>query len=159
MSQENKSAENRLLAALAHGSVVAQGIGILVGIFVYLTQREKSRFVAYQGLQAAVYQLINLIITVVLWLAWGVLYGLSMIPLIRQAETNPDAAPPAIFWISMILMVIPLVYMVLAGLYGLWGAVRTWQGKDFKYLILGNWLEKSGLWNGNSSAENRRSGL
>lgn len=151
MNQENKSAETRLLAALAHGSVVAQGIGILVGIIVYINQREKSRYVAYQGLQAAVYQLINLIITVVLWLAWGVLYGLSMIPLIMQAETNPDAAPPAIFWVSMILMVIPLVYMVLVGLYGLWGAVRTWQGKDFKYLLLGNWLEKSGLWKDDSS--------
>ena len=151
MNQENKSAETRLLAALAHGSVVAQGIGILVGIIVYINQREKSRYVAYQGLQAAVYQLINLIITVLLWLAWGVLYGLSMIPLIIQAETNPDAAPPAIFWISMILMVIPLVYMVLVGLYGLWGAVRTWQGKDFKYLLLGNWLEKSGLWKDDSS--------
>ena len=159
MNQENKSAENRLLAALAHGSVVAQGIGILVGIIVYINQREKSRYVAHQGLQAAVYQLINLIITVVLWLAWGVLYGLSMIPLIRQAETNPDAAPPAIFWISMILTVVPLIYMVLVSLYGLWGAVQTWQGKDFKYLILGNWLEKSGLWKENSSAENGRSGL
>ena len=31
MDQENKSVENRLLAALAHGSVIAQGIGILVG--------------------------------------------------------------------------------------------------------------------------------
>ena len=152
MNQEHKNAENRLLAALAHGSVVAQGIGILVGILVYLTQREKSRYVAYQGLQAAVYQLINLIIVIGLWLAWGILYGLSMIPLIMQAEKNPDAAPPAIFWISMLLMVIPLVYMVLVGMYGLWGAVQTWQGKDFKYLLLGNWLEKSGLWNENSSA-------
>lgn len=150
MNQENKSAENRLLAALAHGSVVAQGIGILVGILVYLTQQEKSRYVAYQGLQAAVYQLVNLIISIGMWVIWGVIYGVSMIPLIKQAETNPDAAPPAIFWISMMLMVIPLVYMVLVGLYGLWGAVRTWQGKDFKYLILGNWLEKGGLWNENS---------
>ena len=43
MNQENKSTENRLLAALAHGSVVAQGIGVLVGVVVYITQREKSR--------------------------------------------------------------------------------------------------------------------
>ena len=31
MKQENISTENRLLAALAHGSVVTQGLGILVG--------------------------------------------------------------------------------------------------------------------------------
>ena len=146
MNQETKSTENRLLAALAHGSVVAQGIGILVGIFVYITQREKSRYAALQALQAAVFQLINLVISIGMWVAWGVFYGLSMIPLIMQAESNPDAAPPAIFWIAMISMVIPLIYMILVGLYGLWGAMRTWQGKDFRYLLIGGWLEKSGLW-------------
>jgi uncharacterized membrane protein len=146
MEQEGKSVENRLLAALAHGSAVAQGVGILVGVLVYITQRDKSRYAAFQALQAAVFQLISLIITIGLWLVWGVIYGLSMIPLIRQAETNPDAAPPAIFWISTASMVIPLIYMVIIGLYGLWGGVRTWRGKDFRYLIIGGWLEKSGLW-------------
>ena len=152
MNMENKSTENRLLAALAHGSVFAQGVGILVGVLVYITQRDRSRYAAFQALQAAVYQLINFIITIGLWLVWGLFYGLSMIPLIQQANTNPDAAPPAIFWISLISMVIPLFYMVLIGLYGLWGAVRTWQGKDFRYFLIGSWLEKSGLWNGESSA-------
>lgn len=153
MNQENKSVENRLLAALAHGSVVALGIGLLVGVLVYITQRDKSRYAAFQALQAAVYQLINLIIVMGLWLVWTVFYGLSMIPLIQQAEENPDAAPPAIFWISLASMVIPLIYMLLVSLYGLWGGVRTWQGKDFRYLLLGGWLEKSGLWNMDSSAE------
>lgn len=146
MDQEGKSVENRLLAALAHGSVVAQGIGILVGVLVYITQRGKSRYAAFQALQAAVFQLLNMIITVSVWLIWGIFYGLSMIPLIQQAEANPDAAPPAIFWISMISMVVPLAYMVLVSLYGLWGGVRAWQGKDFRYLVIGSWLEKSGLW-------------
>ena len=153
MDQENKNVENRLLAALAHGSVAAQGIGILVGVFVYISQRDKSRYAAFQALQAAVFQLINLIIIMGMWLVWGVFYGLSMIPLIQQADKNPDAAPPAIFWISLISMVIPLIFMLLVSLYGLWGAVRTWQGKDFRYLLLGGWLEKSGLWNVESPAE------
>lgn len=146
MKQENISTENRLLAALTHGSVVTQGLGILVGVVVYITQREKSRYAAFQGLQAAVYQLVNLIIVIGMWVVWGFFYGLSILSLIKLEETNPDAAPPAIFWIAMISMVIPLIYMVLVGLYGLWGALRTWQGKDFKYLIIGSWLEKSGLW-------------
>ena len=146
MKQENISTENRLLAALAHGSVVTQGLGILVGVFVYITQREKSHYAAFQGLQAAVYQLVNLIIVIGMWVVWGIFYGLSILSLIKLEETNPDAAPPAIFWIAMISMFIPLIYMVLVGLYGLWGALRTWQGKDFKYLIIGSWLEKSGLW-------------
>ena len=146
MNQQNLTTENKLLAALAHGSVVTQGIGILVGVMVYITQREKSRPTAFQGLQAAVYQLVNLIIVIVMWMCWGVFYGLSMIPLFIQAEANPDAAPPAIFWISMLTMIVPLIFMALVGLYGLWGAVRTWQGEDFKYPLIGGWLERSGLW-------------
>ena len=151
MLQEEKSIENRLLAALAHGSVIAQGIGILVGVVVYISQREKSRYAAFQALQAAVFQLLNLIIIGFMWLVWGVFYGLSMIPLIKLTDANPDAAPPAIFWISMLSMVIPLIYMTIIGLYGLWGALRTWQGKDFRYLLIGSWLEKSGLWKVESS--------
>ena len=153
MKQENISTENRLLAALVHGSVVTQGLGILVGVFVYITQREKSHYAAFQGLQAAVYQLVNLIIVIGMWVVWGIFYGLSILSLIKLEETNPDAAPPAIFWIAMISMVIPLIYMVLVGLYGLWGALRSWQGKDFRYLIIGNWLDKSGLWKEDSPAE------
>lgn len=146
MEYEDKTTENRLLAAITHLSVIVQGTGILLGVFIYVSQREKSRYVAFQALQAAIFQLIHLVITIALWLLWGVLYGLSMIPLIMQAEANPDAAPPAIFWISMILMIVPLFYMVITGLYGLWGGWRAWQGKDFKYLLIGGWLEKRGFW-------------
>jgi uncharacterized Tic20 family protein len=145
MNQENRNTENRLLASLAHGSVVAQGIGILVGVVVYFNQREKSPYAAFHALQAAVYQLVNLIISIGLWVVWGVFYVLSMIPLIRHAETNPDADPPAIFWISIISVVIPLIYMTIVSLYGLWGALRTWQGKDFRYFLIGSWLQKKGL--------------
>ena len=146
MKGEIISTENRLLAALAHASVTAQGIGILMGLLVYVSQRDKSRYAAYQGLQAAVYQLVNLIITIGMWMVWGVFYGVSIMATIRLEGANPGAAPPVIFWIGLISMVIPIIYTTLVVLYGLWGALRTWQGKDFRYRIIGTWLEKSGLW-------------
>ena len=142
-TSEKQPVEARLLAALAHGSVIVQGIGVIVGIVVYVNQREKSRYAAYQALQAAVFQLIGMIIIVGVWLVWGVFYGLSMIPLVNMGET--DTLPP-IFWISMGSMVIPFIAMIIIGVYGLWGAIRTWQGRDFRYLIVGSWLERSGLW-------------
>jgi uncharacterized Tic20 family protein len=148
MKQEIKSTENRLLGAIAHGSVVAQGIGILVGVIVYITQRDKSRYAAFQGLQAAVYQLANFIIIMGMWVVWGVIMTLILI----QEDKNPDpnAAVTAIFTFSM---VIPIIYSVFVALYGFWGALRTWQGKDFKYLIIGGWLEKSGIWKTEPPAE------
>lgn len=142
-AQTELTAEERLLAALAHGSVVAQGLGLLAGVLIYVTQREKSRFAAFQALQAAVYQLIALIVVMGAWLLWGVFYALSMIPLISMPES---AAPPPIFWIGLGSMVLPIALMVLIGLYGLWAALRAWQGREFRYALIGTWLERSGLW-------------
>jgi hypothetical protein len=113
---------------------------------VYFNQRGKSRYAAFQAMQATVFQLVNFVIAIGLWMVWGLLYGLSMIPLIKLTESNIDASPPPLFWISLISMVVPLIYMTIVGLYGLWGALRTWQGKNFRYLLIGSWLEKLKFW-------------
>lgn len=144
--------EGRLLAALAHGSIVAQGLGVIVGVLVYVTQRDKSRYAAFQGLQAAVYQLISLVLVVGLWFLWGIFYALTWIPLIPLMEASPDAAPPPIFWVGIGSMAIPLALMAIVGLYGLWGALRCWQGRDFRYAVVGRLLERSGLWQGEPPA-------
>ncbi len=142
---EKPDVESRLLAALAHGSIFLQGAGIIVGVVVYLTQREKSKYAAFQALQAAVFQLINMILIVAMWIVWTLFYFLSLIPVIQAADAAPNAPPPPIFWIGMGSMVIPFAVMIVIGLYGLWAALRTLQGKDFRYLILGSALEKAGL--------------
>jgi uncharacterized Tic20 family protein len=144
---EAPSTENRLLAALAHGSVIVQGIGIIVGVLVYINQREKSRFTAFQALQAAIYQLVGLILVIGLWMVWTACYMLSMIPLISVMNANPNAPPPTLFFVGLGSMAIPFIVMIVVWLYGLWGAVRVWGGNDFRYALIGRWLEHSGLWN------------
>lgn len=144
-NQEVLTTENRLLAALTHGAVLTQGLGLLAGVIVYVNQREKSRWAAFQALQAAVYQLITLLVVIGLWIVWGVFYAISFIPIIQQPELYEDAPPP-IFWIGLGSMVIPMLFMLIVGLYGLWGALQTWRGKDFRYALIGSWLERSGLW-------------
>ena len=144
-NRETLTTENRLLAALAHGSVVIQGVGLLVGVLVYVTQRDKSRYAAFQALQAAVYQLVNLILIGVLWVLWAAFYTLSITSMLSQPRM---AAPPPIFLVSLGSMLIPFGLMLLVDLFGLWGAVRSWQGKEFRYPLLGGWLDRSGLWNG-----------
>lgn len=144
-NHEIPNTENRLLAALAHGSVVVQGLGLLVGVLVYITQREKSRYAAFQALQAAVYQLLNMILIGVLWAIWGVFYAVAISGMFSLSR---NAAPPPGFFITLGASGIPLVLMLLVDICGLWGALRTWQGKDFRYPLLGGWLDRSGLWNG-----------
>lgn len=131
--------EERLMGALAHGSVVLSGPGILVGVLIWITQRERSAYASGQGLQAAVYQLLGSVLIAVLWTLWGVFYALTMIPIIREPERY-SAAPPPIFWAGMIAMVVPLLVMVLWGLYGLWAALRCLGGRDFRYAVIGKRL-------------------
>jgi uncharacterized Tic20 family protein len=143
--REVPNTENRLLAALAHGSVVMQGLGLLVGVLVYVTQREKSRYAAFQALQAAVYQLVNMILIGVMWAIWGVAYA-GMLSTMFSLPRN--AQPPTSFFIVLGATGIPLVFMLAVDIFGLLGALRTWQGREFRYPLLGGWLDRSGLWNG-----------
>lgn len=142
-NREPLNTENRLLAALAHGSVVMQGLGLLVGVLVYITQREKSRYAAFQALQAAVYQLINLIILGVLWVVWGAFYTVGIMSMFNMPR---NANPPPLFFVSLGTSLIPIVFMLLVDVYGLWAAFRAWQGREFRYPVLGGWLDRSGLW-------------
>lgn len=136
MAKNEYTQEARLLAALAHGSIVAGAIGPVVGILIYVTQKEKSAYAAGQALQAALYQLIGLLVIIVVWSCWGVFYALTFIPLITNPEQYNDAPPP-IFWVGMGSMIIPFIIMAMWGLYGLYGAVRVWMGADFRYAVIG----------------------
>ena len=139
MPMNQASSDERLMAFTAHASVVVFGPGILVGVLIWLTQKEKSLFAARQGLQAAIYQLLGMIVTMVLWIVWGIFYALTWIPLVQNPEQFEDAPPP-IFWIGLASMVVPLLLMLAWSLYGLWGALQSMRGRNFRYVIIGNRL-------------------
>lgn len=128
--------EETILAAIAHAAVIISGVGAVAGLVIYLTQKEKSWYAAGQALQAAVYQLAAMLVTLVLWGCWSMFYALTFIPLIVDPMQYQDAPPP-IFWVGMGSMVLPFIGMGVLGLYGLYGAWRAWQGKDFRYIIIG----------------------
>lgn len=127
------------MAALAHASVIVWGPGVLVGVLVWLTQKGKAAFAARHGLQAALYQLLGMVIVVVAWILWGIFYGLTLIPLIQHPQQYQEAPPP-IFWIGLASMVIPLAIMGAWALYGMWAALQTLRGHDFRYAIVGKLL-------------------
>lgn len=138
----NPSREECLMASIAHASVVVFGPGILVGVLIWLTQKEKSPFASRQGLQATVYQLLGMIVIMALWIVWGIFYALTWIPIIQNLEQF-EAAPPPIFWIGLASMVVPLIVMLAWALYGLWGALKSLRGHDFRYVLIGKLLTSS----------------
>ena len=136
MDERQPSNEERLMAFFSHASVVIFGPGMLVGFFIWITQKEKSTYASRQGLQAAFYQLIGMIVTMALWFVWGIFYTLTFIPLFQSPELYQDA-PPTIFWIGLASMIVPIFVMLIWILYGLWGAVQGVRGRDFNYIIIG----------------------
>ena len=138
---ENPSSEERFMAAISHAAVVVFGPGILVGVFIWLTQKEKAVYASKQGLQAAIFQLIGMIVTMAIWVLWGIFYALTWIPFVSNPELL-DGPPPPIFWIGMISMVVPLLVMLAWSMYGLWGAVLAYRGQDFRYILIGKLLPK-----------------
>ena len=144
--EEALTRDEKTLAGLAHGSILlgvfTSGMGgILAALVIWLVQKEKSAYVAAQALQAMVYQTLTFILTMVAWCCWGALW---MAMLFMPLLTNPDAYganPPAGMWFGLLLMVVPLGLWGLTILYALWGAVRCMAGDDFRYVVIGKWLE------------------
>jgi len=49
--------DERVTAALAHAATLLPMMGALASIVIWATQKDRSRYVAFQALQAAVYQI------------------------------------------------------------------------------------------------------
>lgn len=151
-------ADQWTVAALVHVTVfltlvlsVVGGIGALVGpgatLVIYFAYREKSRFVAFHALQSFVYQVAGILLYALLiavlavWvvIAWtvsgllsAVLVGLLMMP----------------FALLLTLVLVLLsVCTPLAWLgYGLYAAYQVYQGRDFRYWLIGEKLEQEMRW-------------
>ena len=146
MSKVTVQQDEKVLAGLAHGSILlgffTNGVGgIVAALMIWLLQKEKSAYVAAQALQALVYQAAITIMTILLWCCWGALYMMMLLPPIFANPEAYESTPPPGLWLGLILMLIPLGICGLTILYGLWGAARCLGGHDFKYAIIGNWLE------------------
>lgn len=144
--------DERIMAALAHASVILPFWGLIGAIVIWATQREKSRFVGFQALQGAVYQL-ALVVGGFLGMAcymcsfFLVMFlGLPIGALAAQEALRPDLVSGLL---GIVITVFPFCIMgilALAGLacvlYGLYGAVQVLQGRDFRYAIVGRRLEQ-----------------
>lgn len=145
MKQATTSNE-RTLAGLAHASIIlgflTNGLGgAIAAVLIWATQKDKSAYVAFQALQAAVYQLIGMVGMTIAWCCWLAFYFATWIPMIPQMEQNPETVPP-LFWIGLASMIVPFAVMGLWTLYGLWGAIRVFSGVDFRYIGVGNWVAR-----------------
>jgi uncharacterized Tic20 family protein len=138
------SQEVRLLAAISHASVIFPNIGFFVPIGIYLTQKKKSSYLGFQSLQALIWQIVMFVFTI---LTSSCMVGSMLIPVLlataSQNERLIGLSGGGIFIgvsISVSLMTFGNLAFVI---YGIIGAAMTYQGKDFRYVVIGNRLGKS----------------
>lgn len=147
--------DEKTMAALAHASIVltfvvalgSGGLGSLVGVLVplliWLVYKEKSAHVSLQALQATVFQVACILLVVIAlavgailvtvgWTVSGalvaVLIGLCMMPFV--------ALLTVLF--AVLVLILPLAELG----YGLHAAYETYQGRDFRYWLVGEAVEK-----------------
>jgi len=120
----------RTWAMLAHLSVLANLItgflGPVAALIIYLVYKDRSRYVAYQSLQAFVFQLIW-------WVGGGILVGVSwaLSGLLSAILIGLLCMP-----FACLLSALPLAALV----YGVVGGVQCSQGQDFRYWLIGEWV-------------------
>lgn len=135
MLEAGPSQEERTLAGMSHMAILVGTAGMIAGFLVWSTQREKYRFAAFQGLQAAVYQVTVTIVSVVLWM------GLVFLHIIPAAIREDGAARDVLSGISAAVTCLIIAFVAFTFVYGLWGGVQCFRGRDFRYVIIGGVLE------------------
>ena len=122
--------EERQWGMIAHLGVLvnlASGfLGPVVPLGIYMVYKDRSRYVAYQSLQALIFQLIW-------WVGGGVLAGATWAigSILSVALIGILCFPFACLFSLM-----PLVALG----YGIYGGIQTSQGQDFKYWLVGDWM-------------------
>jgi len=119
-------------------SILIPNIGIIAPIIIWVNQKEKSKFVKFNAIQAIFYQLV-LFVIMMLFIFTGIILMLISMPML---SANPNAEPGTLFFISMIFMFLYFPLWFFFAIYAVVAAVKSYKGKVFHYLIIGKIIEK-----------------
>jgi len=122
--------QERTWAMLAHLSILANLItgllGTAIALVIYLVYKDRSQYVAFQSLQAVVFQLIA-------WLGGGIIVALAwiFISLLMFVLVGFCLIP-----LGIVISIIPLAALC----YGVLAGVQCNEGQDFRYWLVGDWV-------------------
>jgi uncharacterized protein len=126
--------QERTWAMLAHLSMlinlVTGVLGPVAAFVIYITYRDRSRYIAFQSLQSLILQLIT-------WVAAGIIIGLmwAITGMLSAVIVGVLCIPFAII-LSIILAALPIAGVA----YSIIGAIQCSEGRDFRYWLIGEWI-------------------
>ena len=127
MTQDEKT-----WAALAHASILLNLVtgfgGVIAAFLIWLLKKEESEYISFQSLEAWVYQAAMLVASVILWVVVAILTTI---------------ASALVVTIPLLCLIVPagiVAQIALIG-YGCYGAYACFEGRDFRYLLISDWVE------------------
>ena len=137
------SQETRLLAAISHMSVLIPNLGFFITIGIYFTQKNKSSYLGFQSLQALIWQFVMFLFSM---LTSACMVGSILIPVLFTTASQNETVI-ALSSGSVLIAIAASVFLMTIGnlgfiIYGIVGAIMTYQGKDFRYIFIGNRIKK-----------------
>lgn len=136
------SSDEKLMGAIPHL------FGLLVALIIWVLQKDKSRFIRFQALQAlAFYLIIAVVVGFLFTCLFGVMFlgifGSSLLAV--EAASSSDQLPqfvllPFIFPFATFSCITPLSFLLLA--VRIFAFVSVLNGRNFRYPVIANWVEK-----------------
>jgi uncharacterized Tic20 family protein len=125
------TSEEKTWAMLAQLSVLANlltgFLGPVIALVIYLVYKERSRYIAYQSLQAFIFQLIW-------WVGAGAVAGIAWA--ISGVLVLALGLGCCLMPFALVVSLMPVAALI----YGVVGAVQCSQGNDFRYWLIGDWV-------------------
>jgi uncharacterized Tic20 family protein len=134
--------EERVFAAVSHGSAVMMAWGVVIPLVIWILQREKSKFVKFHALQAMSFQLTQTPFSMVMMFGLMIVYfAVTLTTGFHSAVIGADNMF-GLFASQFTLMAGMFLVMAVYPVIGLVAAALIFTKRDFRYPILGAWLEK-----------------
>lgn len=139
--QEN---EDKLIAAICHLSGLIFMFGAITPLVIWVTQKDRSETIRFHALQTIAVQT-AVILLYMLGMGCYMLSIFAFIPfsaMMVETSSTPEASPLIFIPIAIIILIFGI--MCLAGpaylIMIVVAAVRTLQGHDFRYPLIGSWI-------------------
>jgi len=126
--------KERNWAMIAHLSILLNlftGIlGPILSFIIYLVYRDRSRYIAYQSLQATIFQ-------VIVWAGVGLVIGaMWLVTAVLSIFLVGLLCIPFTLLGTIFLLFVPIASLV----YGVIAAIKCSRGEDFRYWLVGDWV-------------------
>ncbi|HVN15592.1 MAG TPA: DUF4870 domain-containing protein [Anaerolineales bacterium] len=142
-AETKSNSDERVLGALAHGSAIVFFFGMAIAAAIWSIYRRKSKYIAFQALQALGYQVISVTLFILFYLLLSILImPISFGAIIFLSQQSPSSSEFFPFFYVLFFWGAVFLCFGLYVLVALIGAGFNLAGKEFRYPLLGKWLAR-----------------